>query len=598
VTGTAPSFPKVNLEPHEFTNLQVDFITYLTQRGEVVYHREVDIHTLEDRPVKPQSAAFLQRSRSFLTNLAHPQSASGAVLLGEEILMYTALSIYPSDRSGTPGGVQVFGWYLDARRLQEISEALNLRLDLFLMPDAQRQADIAAVLPSLRRTEVLSQPFDKKQLGSYVLLHDFDARPIAVLRTLAPRDVYAHALRVQRYIFWCSLGLGLMFGAMTLTYLERRVLVRLDKLSQDVAAVASQSDPAARLAVPTRADELGMLTDEINKMLSEIQQKQELSRQHLAALATNKLKSQFLATIGHEIRTPMNGVLGMLQVMREGNLSDEQRKRLELAHRSASDLLVLLNDVLDFSKLDARKLELERRPFAVQELAEGITALFAPTAGQRGLALECHVEVPPTRRYLGDPLRLRQVLNNLVGNALKFTAHGTIHLEIATVTSPGELERVRFAVRDTGIGISEDHLAQLFTPFAQGEASMARRFGGTGLGLSIAQELVTLMGGRITVESELGRGTTFCFELPLLQAELALSAPAERQSSALVLNIADVPHAAKGEWPKFTGRILLVEDNEVNYAVAPAMLEVYGNDVGGPAAVRRHSKSRLSSALS
>ncbi|MDB5470712.1 MAG: domain S-box protein, partial [Caulobacter sp.] len=227
------------------------------------------------------------------------------------------------------------------------------------------------------------------------------------------------------------------------------------------------------------------------------------------AEAANTAKSTFLATMSHEIRTPLNGVLGMAQAMAGDDLSKRQRDRLSVIHQSGEALLAILNDVLDLSKIEAGKLELETLEFELAEVARGAYSAFTALANKKGLSFALDIE-QARGRYLGDPTRLRQILYNLISNALKFTEQGEIR--VTALRTDGVLE---IAVADTGVGIPADSLSKLFSKFDQLDSSTTRRFGGTGLGLSICRELAQLMGGEIHVESEVDRGSRFVVRLPL-----------------------------------------------------------------------------------
>ena len=287
--------------------------------------------------------------------------------------------------------------------------------------------------------------------------------------------------------------------------------------------------------------------------------KAKAQEKELAAEAANRAKSVFLATMSHEIRTPLNGVLGMAQAMAAEELSDLQRDRLSVIHRSGESLLAILNDLLDLSKIEAGKLELESIEFDLGEVARGAHSAFTALANKKGLSFCLDVE-QAAGRYQGDPTRLRQILYNLISNALKFTEQGEIRVIAAL-----EGETLALSVRDTGLGVSEENLGRLFGKFDQLDSSTTRRFGGTGLGLSICRELAHLMDGDISVQSTLGEGSCFVLRVNLPRvgdakppARLAPAAPPELKSVAL--------------------RVLAAEDNSVNQLVLKTLLHQLGVD--------------------
>ena len=275
------------------------------------------------------------------------------------------------------------------------------------------------------------------------------------------------------------------------------------------------------------------------------------------AEAANHAKSAFLATMSHEIRTPLNGVLGMAQAMAMGELSPEQRERLEVIRQSGEGLLAILNDVLDLSKIEAGKLELEQAEFDMAELARGAHATFKAVAEAKGLAFKLNIEPAARGAWLGDSVRVRQILYNLVSNALKFTDQGGV-----TVTVGRRNDALRLTVKDTGIGIAPDKLAHLFQKFEQADASTTRRYGGTGLGLAICRDLAELMGGKITARSTPGEGATFTVCLPLPKVAGKAPAPA--------------PAASSAEVEMRPLRVLAAEDNATNQLVLKTLLGQVG----------------------
>jgi signal transduction histidine kinase/ActR/RegA family two-component response regulator len=287
----------------------------------------------------------------------------------------------------------------------------------------------------------------------------------------------------------------------------------------------------------------------------------ELERARRQSDAANVAKSQFLATISHEIRTPMNGILGTTELLLDSPLTPGQRHYAKTAHRSATALLALVDDVLDLSRIESGKMTLRPTQFDLRELIGEAVDLMAAIARDKPIVLDCHLPPELPAHVHGDPVRLRQLVVNLLNNAIKFTDEGRVELVVTLlgVEADGALQ-LRFEVRDTGIGIAEEHLRSVFDAFTQADASSTRRYGGSGLGLAIAKELVELMGGSLGVESRLGEGSTFWFELSLMPAE---GAPETVESAPL----------PEGE---LSARVLLAEDDAVNQMVVEALLTRLG----------------------
>ncbi|MBK7951590.1 MAG: response regulator [Deltaproteobacteria bacterium] len=275
--------------------------------------------------------------------------------------------------------------------------------------------------------------------------------------------------------------------------------------------------------------------------------------------------------MSHEIRTPMNGVLGMTELLATTPLDDRQRHLVETVRGSATSLLSIINDILDFSKMEAGKLELESVELSMRSLVKELADLFAEAASRKGIGLSVHVDEDVPAVLRGDPVRLRQVLVNLVGNAIKFTEQGSVAIEIVLVDADADGAVLEARVRDTGIGVPSGVKAHIFDAFAQADGSTTRQFGGTGLGLAIVKRIVGLMGGDVAVDSEPGQGSVFSFT-----ARLAPAASRDEGSASFV----PVQEAKATRPARRTGcRVLVAEDNPVNTEVVTAMLRLLGHEV-------------------
>jgi signal transduction histidine kinase/ActR/RegA family two-component response regulator len=370
-----------------------------------------------------------------------------------------------------------------------------------------------------------------------------------------------HAVFLTLSVILGSLGLAVAMAS----FAVRRWITRpLEELAEAMRRLA-EGDLALAVPGKARGDEIGVMARtvqvfkdaSIQKALLEREAEERASafeRLALEAQYANRAKSEFLATMSHEIRTPLNGVLGMVQIMERGALEPAQRERLDVVQSSANALLGVVNDVLDISRIEAGRLEIAPSIFCLDHFANGLRRLYDGLVQEKGLTFTLEASNPPLGWRYGDEVRLRQIMSNLISNALKFTETGEVRVGVAAAP-----DQITLTVADTGPGIAPDHQARIFDKFTQLDSSNTRRAGGTGLGLAICKELVVLMGGDITLRSELGVGSIFTVTLPLAAAE-----PPIDETPAQDLN------------EDGAQRILVVDDNATNRMVLTTLLEQFG----------------------
>lgn len=361
----------------------------------------------------------------------------------------------------------------------------------------------------------------------------------------------AGSLRSTLIGAFVALAIGLLVGSR----LQRGLTRPLQELNETIWRIRRNHDYGERVTSRS-SDEVGLLIDGFNSMLGELEEREASLAEHRRNLekevsdrthdltiakdvaeAANDAKSDFLATMSHEIRTPMNGVLVMAELLAASDIPQRQRRYAEVISKSGQSLLAIINDILDFSKIESGKLELERLALEPAQLAEDVTSLFAERAREKGLDLVSYISPATPRLMTGDPIRLNQIISNLVNNALKFTESGSVILKVGP--DPKNKARLRVAVTDTGVGIPAHKLKDIFGAFTQADQSTTRRFGGTGLGLAISKRLIETMGGDLDVKSVYGAGSTFSFSIPLGDHERAENWPRVRETGATAAVVVD-----------------------------------------------------------
>ncbi|MGR8931121.1 MAG: ATP-binding protein [Gammaproteobacteria bacterium] len=439
---------------------------------------------------------------------------------------------------------------------------------------------------AMRKNMLLNVDQDGETVGRLLLVADLQPMWIALLNKFGLISL------VMLVVFWVS------------AIFWRRLATPISAPLMDLAKIAQQMSREKNYSLRARgegSDEVGRLVKSFNLMMEQIQERDDKLEKHSARLeqevqsrtadlrhavieaqAASMAKSQFLANMSHEIRTPMNGVIGMVDVLFNTPLSNEQKKMVQVIRQSAYTQLGILNDILDFSKIEAGKMELSVGPFSVHDVISNICDLYDKQATEKNVKL-LHTIDPLIPRVLeGDMLRLRQVLSNLITNAIKFTAglsrSGVVNVDVRVAKKEGERVWVDFRIKDNGIGMTEGTMSRLFQSFEQGDISTTRRYTGTGLGLVISRRLTELMGGYIDVESKHDEGSVFCLHLPLKRVSTEvfpamLRADWEHQP----IDLAGISAAPSREQALTQKRLILVaEDNETNQDVVRQQLNLLG----------------------
>ncbi len=553
--------------PGQYTG--IDLFLFFDAQGSLVFGSLYDYAADQQLPLGDFRMSAIVPE---LLDLPTPDSrARGWVVTGRGPMMLSSAPIVGTNNVGPVAGVLIVGRWLTPARVDTVRQQSQVDVQIYQAETSALPEALQSVLGSLSSsTESIQVAANDNSLTTYQLLRDVGGAPAVLVEVRTFREMsYAGAQTVRLALAFLAVA-GLVSLAVTWQLLKQIVVKPLTALTTAAADVSEHQDYAVRVRRHSQ-DEIGQLADAFNQMLGQIQERDQLVREgRTRAEDASRAKSAFLATMSHEIRTPMNGVVGMLDLLLRSPLTSTQEDYARTAVRSADNLMEIINDVLDFSKIGAGKLILEERVFQTRRLVEDAVGMFAESAEKKSLELTWFVDADVPHACVGDETRLRQILVNFLGNALKFTEQGEV---VATVAVDAETGRVRFAVKDTGSGVDAEAETTIFAPFVQADSTVTRTHGGTGLGLAICKQLVDGMGGEIGLDSSVGEGSTFWFAVPLPDAPVdatTFDQPDVRDLQGL--------------------RVLVVDDNATNREILVRQTESWGMSVGaaedGPSALR------------
>lgn len=572
------AYEVANLAPGQYDSMQINMMAIVKTDGTVVHGAWLSADGKSLEPLDAQTLGLLTKG-SRLTEHQDPDAqTSGVVRTGRGVALVTSRPVTTTDKTGAIRGAIIMGRLLTDREAAALGKTSHIELTLrpssgVLDPEWDALEVTNASLERPWWTDARMVRLAAGTDSSYrstMSLADVFGRPVLEMEVTTPRQINAEAHRASILIL-C----GIAFACVTLIVvtnivLRRMILDRIAQLEEDVRQISACTNGTDRISVSGN-DEIGRLGDEVATMVTALRLAESQAREAAEA------RSRFLANTSHEVRTPLNGVVCALELLARTELHSGQAKYVRIARLAAEHLMMLINDILDLSKIEAGKLELDAVEFDLPATLGELGALYAPRAEEQRISLTCEVAPRMPRMVRGDVAKLRQVVSNLISNAVKFTDKGGVSLRAVVDRDDGKAFQLCVSVSDTGPGIPPERMHRLFNSFSQLDSSTTRRHGGTGLGLAICKKLIEMMGGQIAVASEPGRGSTFWFTLPL---ERAASEAANSTRATIDLRQARIWVATEGEESAHLRRLVdelgltLIDDPDVGALACDILLVV------------------------
>jgi len=511
-----PAFEETNLSPGYWHSIDINMMLVFDAEGRRIYSwiadpDDGDLLDINDQMIRPLNADDI------IVSHATESSAVTGLLRTRSGLMYIAsYPILNTEGEGPILGSLTLGRFLGDALKEDLAKRATTDLSMHVMGESGLPAHVVNAFRDLADSDINTTivTYSSNVRGLEVMF-DVYGDPAAVLEIRQPREISAIGDDTIRTAM-TFLGIGSLIFLLTALFLIRRLIVSPVQALTDKIVQIRTTGNLEFDAGDARSDEVGVLASSFEGLTTGLRRtREELESARDEALSMSKAKSEFLARMSHEIRTPMNGVLGMTELLQNTALDEKQRRFAKTIYSSAESLLHIINDILDISKIEAGKLELDIAPFNLRHMVEECLELLADSAHRKDLELIGAIDADTHTFVEGDALRLRQVLINLLSNAVKFTEHGEIIIRAEEQDGDADHANYRFEVEDTGVGISAENAEKIFDPFTQEDGSTTRRFGGTGLGLSICKQLIELMDGEIGVEANGSGGCTFWFTVSL-----------------------------------------------------------------------------------